>query len=96
MKTKKISDAELKLLPIETGELSPVLYEFQPSFIEVDISLSINGKILTLNPVSDITAIELFNVIKWKDMVKCNTHMGAGFIYEKAVEYGISRHFKEE
>ena len=60
-----------------------------------DILVSFGGKTKKLEPISDISTIELWNLFKWTEMVKINSHASPEDLYKKAVDYGIDRHFKD-
>jgi len=78
---------------ITTGILET--YTIKPTYLKKDINLHINNENFCLIPEKDITAHELWLVLKWVEEVKINQiGFDALHMFNRAKELGIDRHFK--
>ena len=69
-------------------------FKLTPAEIEPELSLFMEGAGLRkLEPLDDLTAIELYRITYWKEYCYVNSDRDVNAMWEKAVELGIERHF---
>ena len=68
-----------------------------PRIIKPTISLLLeDGTKYILSPKEDLTPLELFNILEWKDIINSSFNLTADICKDLAIEYNILRHFKVE
>ena len=68
-----------------------------PRIIKPTIRLQLeDGTKYTLSPKEDLTPLELFNILEWKDSISSSFNLTAEVGKDLAIEYNILRHFKVE
>lgn len=84
------------------GEVEPTILtyngiceplEFVHTFTYSVLSFHIDGVTYTEEPLDDLTAIELYRLIKIKELATVNLYMPEK-VFDKIKEYGVERHFK--
>ena len=68
----------------------------EPVVMPADTVLGLSsGRTLKLNPFDDLTASELYKLLKWEKFAELNPSLSADDLYSDAVRRGLKRHFED-